>query len=330
MSPYLARPGTGETAMETSEIFVGIDISSLELEIGILPQSQTWKSSNDETGMSELVERLAGLGPALVVMEATGGLERAVHIILEEAGLAVRVVNPRQVRDFAKALGILAKTDAIDALVLAKYAQTLKPEPRSAKDKQTRELEALLKRHCQLVEMLTQEKNRLRTTPRSVRGKLEEHIAILKKYLKDVDKETRGFIKRMPIWKEKDQIIRSAPGAGPVLSVTVLSSVPEMGKLNRRKIGALIGVVPFNCDSGKFKGRRRCWGGRADVRSVLYMATLAAIRCNVIIRPFYQRLIAAGKDKKVAITACMRKFLTILNTMVRNGTKWNPVQAPGL
>jgi transposase len=329
MSPYFARPGTGDTDMKTSEVFVGIDISSLELEIGLLPQSQTWKSPNDETGMSELIERLAELGPTLVVMEATGGLERPVHTILEEAGLAVRVVNPRQVRDFAKALGILAKTDAIDALVLAKYAQSLKPEPRPAKDKQTRELEALLKRHCQLVDMLTQERNRLRTTPKSVRGNLEAHIAVLKKYLNDVDKETRSFIKRMPIWKEKDEIIRSVPGAGPVLSVTVLSSVPEMGALNRRKIGALIGVVPFNCDSGKFKGRRRCWGGRADVRSILYMATLAAIRCNVIIRPFYQRLIAAGKDKKVAITACMRKFLTILNTMLRNGTKWNPVLATG-
>jgi len=316
--------------MNRSEVFVGIDISELELEIGILPQSQTWKSPNDETGMSELIKRLAELGPELVVMEATGGLERAVHSILEEAGLPVRVVNPRQVRDFAKALGILAKTDAIDALVLAKYAQSVKPEPRPAKDKQTRELEALLKRHCQLVEMLTQEKNRLRTTAKPVRGNLEAHITVLKKYLKEVDKDTRSFIKRMPIWRDKDKIIQSAQGAGPVLSATMLSSVPELGALNRRKIAALIGVAPFNCDSGKFKGRRRCWGGRAGVRSILYMATLAAIRCNVIIRPFYQRLIAAGKDKKVAITACMRKFLTILNTMVRNGAKWNPVRATGL
>lgn len=277
--------------------------------------------------MAELIKRLAELGPELVVMEATGGLERAVQSVLEEAGLPVRVVNPRQIRDFAKAMGILAKTDRIDAVVLAKYAQTIKPEPRRGKDKETTELEALLTRHRQLVDMLTAEKNRLRAAPKRVRGNIEAHIAWLEKRLKEVDKETRGFVKSMPVWREKDEIIQSAPGGGPVLAITLIASLPEAGTLNRRQITALVGLAPFNRDSGKFSGKRCVWGGRANVRSVLYMATLAAIRCNETIRGFYQRLVQKGKARKLAITACMRKFLTILNAMLRNGNPWDPQRA---
>lgn len=327
VSPYLARLGKGETRMESSEMFVGIDISKSELEIGVVPGSRTWKTTNDETGAVALVKRLAGLSPTLVIMEATGGLERPVHRVLEEAGFPVRVANPRQVRDFAKAMGILAKTDSIDAMVLARYAQTIRPEPRRGKDKETRELEALLMRHRQLVDMLTSEKNRLKAAPKLVRGSIETHIAWLEKCLKDVDKRTRGFVKSMAVWREKDEIIQSAPGGGPVLAVTLLALVPEAGALNRKKIGSLVGVAPFNRDSGKFRGKRCVWGGRAHARSVLYMATLAAIRCNEVIRRFYQRLIENGKERKVAITACMRKFLTILNAMLRDGARWDPQRA---
>jgi transposase len=324
VSPHLARLGNGEAGMDSSEIFVGIDVSKSELEVGVLPASRTWKIGNDEKGITDLVQQLVEVRPALVLMEATGGLERLVQSVLEEAGLPVRVVNPRQARDFAKALGILAKTDGIDALVLARYAQTLKPEPRRGKDKETRELEALFMRRRQLVDMLTAEKNRLKTAPKRVRGDIESHIAWLEKCLKDIDKDTRAFIKSMPVWREKDEIIRSVPGGGPVLATTLLALLPELGTLNRRQIAALVGLAPFNRDSGTFRGKRCIWGGRALVRSVLYMATLSATRCNEIIRGFYQRLIEAGKNRKLALTACMRKLLTILNTMVRNGGTWDP------
>lgn len=313
--------------MESSEIFVGIDVSKHELETGMLPGSRTWKTTNDDQGIAELAMQLIEIRPTLVVVEATGGLERKVHAVLEETGLAVCVINPRRVRNFAKAMGILAKTDSIDALVLAQYAQSLRPEPRPGKDKQTRELEALVMRRTQLVDMLTAEKNRRKAAPKRVQGSIKGHIAWLEKCLKEIDKDINNFIKAMPIWREKDEIIQSAPGAGPVLAAGSMALLPELGALNRRKIGALVGLAPFNRDSGTFKGRRCIWGGRAAVRRILYMATLAAIRCNEVIRRFYQRLIENGKERKVAITACMRKFLTILNAMVRNGTRWDPQRA---
>lgn len=313
--------------MESSEIFVGIDVSKHELEAGILPGSRTWKTTNNDRGIAELAIQLIETKPTLVVMEATGGLERRIHAVLEEMGLAVSVINPRHVRNFAKAMGVLAKTDSIDALVLAQYAQSLRPEPRPGKDKQTRELEALVMRRTQLVDMLTAEKNRRKTAPKRVQGSLEGHIAWLEKCLKEIDKDINSFIKAMPIWREKDEIIQSAPGAGPVLAAGSMALLPELGALNRRKIGALVGLAPFNRDSGTFKGRRCIWGGRAAVRRILYMATLAAIRCNEVVSRFYQRLIENGKERKVAITACMRKFLTILNAMVRDGTRWDPQRA---
>jgi transposase len=310
--------------MDSAEIFVGIDISKSELEVGVLPEAQTWKVSNDERGITELAVRLTGLEPRLVIMEATGGLERLVQSVLEEAGLPVRVVNPRQSRNFANALGVLAKTDAIDAFVLARYGESLKPEPRPSKDKETRELEALLVRRRQLVKILVAEKNHLRTAPKSIRPSIEANIAWLGKCLKEIEKDTTRFIKAMPVWREKDKIIRSMSGAGPGLARTLLALLPELGTLNRKQIAALVGLAPFNRDSGAFKGKRSIWGGRSWVRCMLYMPTLAAIRWNPIIRSFYHRLLEAGKLKKVAIAACMRKLLTILNSMVRDGTRWNP------
>lgn len=310
--------------MDSSEIFVGIDISKSELEIGVLPEAQTWKVSNDESGITELAVRLTGLEPRLVIMEATGGLERLAQSVLEEAGLSICVVNPRHARNFAKALGILAKTDSIDALVLARYGESLKPEPRPSKDKEARELEALLVRRRQLVQILVAEKNHRNSAPKSIRPSIEANIAWLKKCIKEIEKDTERFIKAMPIWREKDKIIQSVRGAGPGLARTLLALLPELGKLNRRKIAALVGLAPFNRDSGVFKGRRSIWGGRSWVRHMLYMPTLAAIRWNPIIGSFYRRLLGAGKLKKVAITACMRKLLTILNSMVRDGTRWNP------
>lgn len=312
--------------MESSEIFVGIDVSKCELEVGVLPGPRTWKIANNDQGIAELAIQLVEVTPTLVVMEATGGLEREVHAVLEETGLAVRVINARHARNFAKAMGILAKTDAIDALVLAQYAQSLRPEPRRGKDKQTRELEALVMRRGQLVGMLTAEKNRRKIAAKSVHGSIEAHIAWLEQCLKEIDTDINSFIKAMPLWREKDEIIQSAPGAGPVLAAGSVALLPELGALNRREIGALVGTVPFNRDSGRFKGRRCIWGGRAAVRRILYMATLAAIRCNETIRRFYQRLVEAGKPRKVAITACMRKFLTILNAMIRDGARWDPLR----
>lgn len=314
--------------MDDSKVFVGIDVSKSELEVGILPDSRTWKTSNDQKGLSELVKSLRDLSPAIIVMEATGGLQMPAAGMLAAAGLPVVVINPRQVRHFAKALGILAKTDRIDALVLAQYGEKMRPEPRPLKDEQTQELEALLTRRRQLVEILTAEQNRLKTASRGVASNIRAHITWLNQNIQDVDKDLTISVKSTPIWREKDEIIQSFTGAGRVLSFTLLAGVPELGLLNRRKTGALVGVVPFNRDSGRFKGKRSIWGGRAHVRAVLYMATLAAIRFNPVIKQFHKRLVEAGKKPKVAITACMHKVLTILNALVRKGTRWDPNYAP--
>ncbi len=309
--------------MKSQDLFIGIDISKDELELGMLPGSESHTIKHNEEGLTELVKRLSGLSPKLIVMEATGGLERALRDVLETAGFLVRVVNPRNVRDFAKGLGILAKTDSIDALVLAKYAQLVKPEPRPAKDKETQELEALLMRRRQLMEMITAEKNRLKRSSKAVRGNIEAHIQWLKKCVGDLDKDLKAMIKNSPFWSEKEKILRSIPGVGPVLVIALLALLPELGRLNRRQISALVGVAPFNRDSGMFKGVRCSWGGRKLLRTILYMATLAAIRFNPVIRRFYLRLMEKGKVHKVAATACMRKLITIINTMVRNGTMWD-------
>lgn len=310
--------------MTQPERFVGIDVSKASLDIAVLPEERVWRVEREEASIADLVKELRTLAPRLIVLEATGGLEAPVTAALATAGLAVAVVNPRQARDFAKATGRLSKTDALDAQVLARLGQTLRPPVRALKNEETQELEALLTRRRQIVEMLTMEKNRLPSAGQRVRKDITAHIAWLTKRLKDVDGDLQSAIAASDFWRLKDDIIRSLPGAGKVLSTTLLASLPELGTLNRRQIAALVGVAPFNCDSGTMRGRRHIWGGRASVRSVLYMATITAIRCNPDIRAFHVRLRGAGKKPKVAITACMRKLVTILNAMIRSNTPWQP------
>jgi transposase len=304
--------------------FVGIDVSKDKLDMAVLPSDQRWSVGNNEIGIASLVERLQQLTPSLIVIEATGGLETLVAASLGIAKLPVAIVNPRQARDFAKAIGKLAKTDDIDAGVLALFAERIRPEPRPLKDQQLQELTDMLTRRSQLVTMLTAEKNRLSSAPKTIRENIRVHISWLDDNIKESNDTLKTLIQETPIWREKDALLQSVPGVGPVLSVNILCGLPELGCLNRKQIAALVGVAPLNCDSGKFRGRRIIWGGRADVRSTLYMGTLAAVRFNPVIKEFYQRLITAGKMPKVAITACMRKLLTILNVMIKNSTPWNP------
>ncbi len=272
-----------------------------------------------------MVVRLRELAPHLVVLEATGGMELAVAGELAAANLPVVVANPRHVRDFARAAGKLAKTDSLDAQVLAHFAEALQPEPRALPDAGTQELGALVARRRQLVEMITAEKNRIRTATRRIRPKVQQHIRWLEENLEDLDQDLGDFIRSSPMWKDKEQLLRSTPGVGPVLSMTLLSDLPELGNLNRGEIAALVGVAPFNRDSGTLRGKRKVWGGRSQVRAALYMAALVATRYNPVLRDFYQRLCAAGKPKKVALTACMRKLLTILNVMIKHHSHWNPI-----
>jgi transposase len=309
--------------MRTQELFIGIDVCKDRLDIANDSNSETWSETNDDSGISSLIDRLRSLKPSLVVMEATGGLEILLYSALVAAGFAAVVVNPRQVRDFAKALGKLAKTDAIDAWVLARFGASIRPEVRPAKDEQTRELVALVTRRRQLLSMRTAEKTRLKQAAKWTRKDIKSLIKVLDTRLIKLEKEISEHVQNTPGWREKDQIITSVPGAGPNLSSHLLACLPELGRLNRHQIAALVGVAPLNRDSGKFRGSRIVWGGRAQVRSALYMATLSASQCNPGIKLFYQRLIKKGKKPKVALTACMRKLLTILNPMVKNNTVWN-------
>jgi transposase len=301
--------------------YVGIDVSKHHLDVAI-EDTAVERFENTSPGIKALTKRLKAEGDCFVVMEATGGLQFPLAVALSKAGLLVAVVNPRQVRDFAKAMGYLAKTDAIDACVIQKFAAAIKPEPRPLRDEETRELSDLVTRREQIISMLTAEKNRLQTATKRVRKDIKAHIKWLEKRLSDVDDELRRAIKASPLWRAKDNLLQSVPGVGPTTSVKLISSLPELGHLNRRQIAALVGLAPFNRDSGVFRGRRTIWGGRAQVRSVLYMAALSATRFNPVIRAFYQRLLEKGKRKKVALTACMRKLLTILNTMMKNETHW--------
>lgn len=307
----------------SSSCFIGIDVSKNQLDVGERPNQDTWSIANNEQGISALVDRIASLNPVLIVMEATGGLEIPLTSALVAKELPVVVVNPRQVRDFAKATGKLAKTDAIDALVLAHFAEAVRPEIRSNRDIKSQQLAAMVTRRRQLIQMITAEKNRLSQAPKWIRKDIKSNIESLKKRLKKIDNDLSKTLKSSSVWCEKDDIIRSIPGAGPVLSVSLLAGIPELGNLNRRQVAALIGVAPLNRDSGMFKGKRMIWGGRAQVRNVLYMAALAATRFNPIIKSFYERLIDQKKKPKVAITACMRKLLTIINAMIKNNTAWN-------
>jgi len=308
--------------MKTEESFVGIDVSKDTLDVAIRPEGDRWTVQNDEKGIQALVARLLKRKPTLVVLEATGGLQMPVVVALASAKLPVVVVNPRQIRDFAKATGKLAKTDPIDSGVIAHFGEAVRPEVRPLRDAETQELTDLLARRRQLVDMATAEKNRLNTATKKVRKDIKAHIAWLEKRIKDVESDLSKRIKQSPVWQEKDEILQSVPGVGPVLSVTLLAGLPELGTLNRREVAALAGVAPLNRDSGRYRGTRCVWGGRGDVRSVLYMSTMAAIRWNPVIRSFYLRLMRAGKKHKVATTACARKLLTILNAMIKTNMAW--------
>lgn len=305
-----------------SECFAGIDVSKATLDVVMRPSDEHWTVNNDEKGFAEIIEHLKEV--KLVVLEATGGLQVAVTAALLNAGIPVVAVNPRQIHDFAKAIGVLAKTDHVDAKVIARFAETVRPQVRSIKDEEMQQLEAIVVRRRQLSSMLTEEKNRLHMASKQIKKKIEEHIEWLQKRLHEIDKEMDGLIKNSPAWREKQELLNSVPGVGPVLTATFLSELPELGTLDRRKIAALVGVAPFNRDSGKFKGTRSVWGGRAAVRAVLYMSTLSAMRFNPAIKEFYQRLLASGKKPKLAITACMRKLLTIINSIVKTGSPWQP------
>jgi len=309
--------------MEVSLIFVGIDVSKAQLDIEIRPSGEKESFANDKVGIKALVKRLAKIEPTLIVLEATGGYERQVARALVSADLPVVVVNPRQVRDFAKATGQLAKTDSIDAAVLAHFAEVIRPELRPLPDAVTLELRALTARRRQILEMIAAENNRMEMTSKAVRKSIGAHVRWLEQELERANQELDRAIEQSPIWKENEELLRSAKGIGPVTSRTLLAELPELGTLDRKQISALVGVAPFNRDSGSLKGRRSIWGGRAPVRCALYMATLVATRRNPVIRDFYNRLIAKGKLFKVALVACMHKLLTILNSMIKHKTFWS-------
>ncbi|HLF05383.1 MAG TPA: IS110 family transposase [Dehalococcoidia bacterium] len=313
--------------METTSYYVGIDVAQAHLDVAVCPSGEEWRVMHDPDGITALVERLTSLAPALVVLEATGGLELPLAGELLDAALPVAVVNPRQVRDFARALGKLAKTDTLDAQVLAHFAEGTKPQPRPLPDAQTQELKALVARRRQVVEMTTAEKNRLRRATPRLRPQLQAHIDWLKRQSQELDKDLGELIRSSPAWRAKEKLLDSVPGVGPVLCTTLLAQLPELGALSRRQVSALVGVAPFNRDSGTLRGRRTVWGGRSQVRAALYMGTLVASRFNPVIKAFYGHLCSAGKAKKVALTACMRKLLTILNSMLKHGNTWNPDQA---
>ncbi len=306
----------------SSPVYVGIDVSKAHLDVALRPSEEHWPESNDLEGISRLVEKMGQVAPELIILEATGGYEAAGAGALAVAGLPVVVINPRQARDFAKSAGRLAKTDRIDAAGLAWFGEALRPEARKLADEQTLQLQALMGRRRQLIEMLVAEKNRLSLSHRAVRPHLIEHIRWLENELDQIDHDLHEQLQQSPIWREKDDLLRSVPGIGPVTATTLLAELPELGQLNRKKIAALVGVAPFNCDSGQMRGKRMIWGGRAAVRSALYMATLAATRFNPVIRIHYRRLVALGKPFKVALVACMRKLLTILNAIIQNKTAW--------
>ena len=309
--------------------FVGIDVAKAPLDVAGRPSGERWAVPNDAGGVVTLVERLQALHPTLIVLEATGGLERAATVALATAGLPVVVVNPRQARDFARATGQLAKTDALDARALAHFADVIRPTPRPLPDAQTQELRALLGRRQQLVGMRTAEQNRLAGTSGRLQRDMEAHITWLNERLATLDYDIETLLRASPLWRENDDLLQSAPGIGPVCARTLLLELPELGTLTRQQIAALVGVAPLNCDSGTLRGRRTIWGGRAHVRTVLYMGTLVATRYNPRIKAFYERLLAVGKVKKVALTACMHKFLTILNAMLKHRTPWQAQAVQG-
>lgn len=316
----------------SDSVFVGIDVASQVLEVAIASQPQNWQVANDSTGIELLVQRLAEVGATLVVLEATGGYEFEAACAVQAAGLAVAVVNPRMARDFARAMGALAKTDAIDARMLAEFARVLHQHPQRERfvkplaDTQLQRLQALVLRRRQIVQMLTSERTRLRLAHAAARPSLERHIEYLKRELADSDAEVADHVQQHH--EQLAAALRSVPGVGAACVAVLLAELPELGQLDRKRIAALVGVAPLNRDSGQMRGHRSIWGGRPDVRRTLYMATLTAVRHNPPLKDFYQRLVAAGKPKKVALVAAMRKLLTVLNAIVKANSRWNPETAP--
>jgi len=304
--------------------FVGVDVSKAHLDVCIRPMDECFTVTNDQEGIQKLITHLRGYALRMVVLEATGGYEREVYTELSAAGLVTVRINPRQARNFAKSTGKLAKTDKIDARMLAHFAEAIQPEAHALPDERTMRLQALLSRRRQVVDMLVAEKNRLSISHCSVRPRVQQHIDWLEQELDEINRDLQTYLDDDPNWREQEALLRSVPGVGPVLCTTLLAELPELGHLDRKKIAALVGVAPYNCDSGAMRGKRRVWGGRGSVRHALYMATLAARRFNSIIRTFFDRLMASGKEFKVAMTACMRKLLTILNAMLTHHTWWNP------
>jgi transposase len=311
--------------MNAAGLYIGIDVSKATLDVAFGSDGNVVQVANDDTGIAELVARVIKAVPALVVLEATGGYEWLVAAALAGKGIPVAVVNPRQVRDFAKATGVLAKTDRIDARVLARFAEAIRPEPRPLPTPEAKELEELLSRRRQVVDMLTMEKNRLgiAASERMQRG-IKKHITWLEEALRRANDDIDKAVRASPLWREQEDLLRSVPGIGPVTARTLLAELPELGSLNRKQIAALVGVAPLNRDSGTLQGIRTCWGGRANIRQVLYMAALTAVRRNPVIRRTYLAFKARGKKHKVTLVACMHKLLTILTAMVRDRRHWSP------
>lgn len=311
---------------EAKEVFVGVDVSKATLDVCTEAQGKVVRFSNDSEGIEALCTRLSALAPTLIVLEPTGGLELALMAELAARGLPVVAVNPRQVRDFAKARGRLEKTDQLDAALLREFGQVLRPPLRAPKEELIRELDELLTRRRQLVSIRAEEMQRLHTASKLQRKSLTAHITWLNKRIEEIESDLGKRLRSSELWRAKDDILLSIPGGGEITSRSMLSRCPEIGTLTRHKIAKLVGVAPLNRDSGKLRGQRHIWGGRADMRSVLYMATISAMSCNEKIKLFAMRLKAAGKPPKVVIVACMHKLLTIMNAMIKNATPWNPAK----
>lgn len=305
-----------------SENFVGIDVAKAKLDIFM--NGEAWQVANDASGIGDLIAKLKQASVSLIVLESTGGYESAALGELYAAGLPIARVNPGRVREFAKSIGQLAKTDVLDARILARYAELIRPEQVILPSEEEQHLAALVNRRRQLIEMRVAEQNRLGTAPKKLRDSISAHLAWLNQEISRIEREMDDFIQQSPSWREKDELLKSVPGIGDVTARTLLSELPELGQLDRKAIAALVGVAPFNHDSGRMRGKRRVKGGRTSVRGVLYMATLSATRFNPVIKDFYDRLVKSGKEKKVAIVACMRKLLTILNAMLHSNQPWRP------
>jgi transposase len=305
------------------QVFVGIDVAKDRLDVHVRPSDEAFAVARDGEGLAVLVERLGGLAPQIVVVEATGGFEVTVAAALAAAAIPLAVVNPRQIRDFARAMGQLAKTDALDARAIARFAEAIKPEPRPVPDEQARELGELVQRRRQIVEMMAMERNRRRqlTQRRLIKG-VDRLLAMLQKELTELEQDLDDIIRGTPAWREAEDLLKSVKGVGDIVARTLIADLPELGTMGRKQIAALVGIAPLNRDSGTLRGRRTIWGGRAKVRAALYMAALVASRRNPRLAAFYRRLVAAGKPKKLALTALMRKLLTILNAILRDRRPW--------